>query len=104
MYITKRGTYPENNKAECKGCHCHFKYYNSEVKTSVSDPDISSFMGGIAVTTYLECPQCKADVILNSDFYEDSSAIMESIKLTLNKIKNIFNKKGKDENGKIENK
>lgn len=104
MYITKRGKYPEKNKIECNECHCHFKYYDSEVKTSVSDPDISAFMGGIAIATYLECPQCKADVVLSSEFYEDSSAIFESFKLVINKIKNIFKKKGKDENGKIKNK
>ena len=104
MYIIKKGKYPENNKADCKECNCRFKYYNSEIHVDVTDPDMSAFLGGIGVTKYVECPQCKSTVIIDSEFYEETSIICEGIKKFVNKIKIIFKKKGNDNNGNNENK
>lgn len=95
--IIKPGDYPENNKVECDGCHCLFKYYNTEIHVDMTTPDEESLLGGFGIHRWVECPQCKNRVTLSCQFTE-SKPFEDFIEF----FKNLFKRK-EENNGENRN-
>lgn len=71
--IINNGYYPPENIAECDGCHCKFKYYNSEITIDTSTPDEEDLFDGFGISKYVKCPQCGNEVMVSCNFYPNPS-------------------------------
>ena len=68
MEIIKKGEYPENNKIICEKCKCEFKYYDSEIITDMTSPEVEDFLGGFGVHKYVRCPTCNNVCTISCEF------------------------------------